>query len=781
MRTYGYLAFLAGLCVTAAACLAVGEAQEQQLHAHFQRDSDKVARDTNVRLQIYFDMLLSIKGVYAIDGQVSRAQFGRYVRELNLTQRYPGFQAIQFVRVVPAAALPSYVDAVRADTSVEPGGYPYFKIHPAAIRDVHYVIDYNEPMTGNEHAFGLDLAALPPHRAALEFGAETGKVIATERITLVQDASGQPGFVARTPVYRPGMALDTAEQRRAALSGFVAIVFRVENLMREVVDAPLLSQLHIRIHDAGYLRDGGAAAPAIDNVMYDSAGKIGALRPAQAAALPQLTSRIMLNVGERRWVMRFDGLDGARYGSSSATVMMIAGAGFLISTLIAALLFAWQRRRALAETLHRTLTEQRALQDSAIVGIGLFSADTIMGCNRGLEEMMDYPQGGLAGLPSSVLVPADERGRPAANPFHCDRSGRRAHAEMELVRRDGSRLWCMVNGKVLDMHDASKGCVWVINDISDRKRAEAALVDTKLGLERSLDELAAQKASAELAHHDLSAVLATLRLAQNNLITSEKMASLGALVAGIAHELNTPIGNSLLTATALSDMVTEFEHKLADGGIKRSTLDAHLKDVRTACAIMGSSLGRAADLITSFKQVAVDQASDQRRSFRLADVLHDTLATFAAQLRRANCDVRLDVPEQLTFDSYPGSVSQVLSNLINNAMLHAFEGRSSGTITIRARAMTQAESGEQGLAQLVFCDDGVGMSARTLHQVFDPFFTTKMGQGGSGLGMNIVYNIVTGVLRGSIAIESQPGGGTTITLVLPLRVPEQDDAALAVV
>ncbi|WP_228893684.1 CHASE domain-containing protein [Pseudoduganella aquatica] len=656
LRIHGFLAFVLGICITVWVCMFVSDAQQHNLRTSFQRDTDKIARDTSVRLQTYFDTLLSIKGMYAVrNGNVSRAEFNHYVHELRLAERYPGFQAIQFVRVVPAAQLPAFAAGVRADTSLLAEGYPQFALHPAAVRDPHYIIEYNEPMVGNESAFGLDLAALPPHKRALEMGRDSNLIIATERITLVQDASGQPGFVARAPVYRNG-PVDTVEQRRAALIGFVAIVFRVNNLMREVIDSPMLAHMSIQIHDGGYLRDDVPLPATVDTLMYDSAGKIGS--GARALPLPGLTTQATFNVGERRWLVQFQGHAGTRYSSGDLRIGLIAAAGTLISALIAMLLVASQRNSALAGQLRR--------------------------------------------------------------------------------------------------------------DIAEREKTEAALVQTQHGLERSLDELAAQKANAELAHRDLTLVLATLKQAQANLITSEKMASLGALVAGIAHELNTPIGNSLLTATALSDMVAEFDRKLADGGVKKSALDAHLHDARTACAIIASSLSRAAELITSFKQVAVDQTSGQRRRFLLAGVVGDVLATFAAQLRRANCEVVVEVPEQLEFDSYPGSVSQVLSNLINNAMLHAFEGRNSGMIRLRAVAQGN------GQAQIEFSDDGVGMSARTLHQIFDPFFTTKMGQGGSGLGMNIVYNIVTGVLHGTIAIQSEPGQGTTVTLVLPLVAPVRD-------
>ena len=762
MRAHGYLAFTVGICLTAWACLFALDAQDVQIADRFARDTDKVARDTEARLKTYFDTLLSIRAVLAVDERIGRAEFHHYIRELRLQQRYPGFQAIQLVRRVPAAELASRVEATRRDTSLEPDGYPNYQPHPATQRDEHYLIDYTEPMRGNENAFGLDLVAFPAHLRALEMGRDTGDLVATERITLVQDASGEPGFIARLPVYRTGTPLATVEQRRAALTSFVAIVFRVSDLMREVIDPHLLGDMHVQINDAGYLSDGGSTPPGVENLMYDSDGKIRTDRPARAA-VPGLTAHTTLNVGQRHWLMQFTGYGGGRYGREYATILLIGGCGFLISALIAALVVTLQRRRDIARRLRATLEELRALQDSAVVGIGLFSGGQIVRCNRGLEEMLGYPHGALAGRPATTLVPGDS----GIDPFQCGAGGQRAYAELELLRRDGQSLWCMVNGRMLDPHAPAKGSVWVLADVSDRRKTEAALVESRRGLEYSLREVAQQKAHAEQAHREMSGMVQTLQQAQASLITSEKMAALGALVAGIAHELNTPIGNSLLTATALADMVTDFERKLVDGGgVRKSTLESHLADARTACNIIAASLGKAADLITSFKQVAVDQTSDKRRTFALAGVLRDTLATYAAQLRRANCEVRVDVPETLEFDSYPGSVSQVVSNLLNNAILHAFEGRDRGIITITAAAL------DATTAELRFADNGVGMTSKTLNQVYDPFFTTKMGQGGSGLGMNIVYNLVTGVLKGTIRVESAPEQGTTVIITLPLRVPQ---------
>ena len=712
-RTYGYLAFAVGICLTLWICILVSNAQDARIRNNLQRDADKVASDTRVRLQTYFDMLMSIKGMFAVSDKVSRKQFAQFIGELNLTERYPGFQAIQFVRYVPTGQLDAFTDTVRRDSSLVAGGYPAFKVTPAPDRDDHYIIDFNEPMTGNEIAFGLDLATLPGQLAAVQQGRDSGAIVVTEPIALIQISQGGAGFVARTPVYKPRMPIDTVEQRRAAFVGMLAIVFRMNNLMREVIDPALAAHMAVRVHDAGI---GGTAGKG--SLMYDSGNG--------RDMVPGLALERAIDVPPRKWTMSVGAIDGARYSRDVTNVILAGTAGSIISALVAALMIASGRSRNLAQRLSASLEEQRAFQDSASVGIALFSGGVIVRCNRGMEEIMGYAPGELTGKRTRILV----HGGP--NPFAGRANSPRSELEAELVRKDGETIWCLINGKALNRTDLAGGGVWAIQDISDRKRTEA-----------------------------------TLKQAETNLITSEKMASLGALVAGIAHELNTPIGNSLLTATALADMAAEFETRCATGVVKRSALESHLADTRMACGIMVSSLRRAGDLITSFKQVAVDQTSAQRRRFDLCDVVRDTVATYAAQFKRANCEMEIDACDTLVMDSYPGSVGQVLSNLINNAMLHAFEGQSAGRITVRVHPVGD----EQVL--ILFADNGIGMTTRVMHQVFDPFFTTKMGQGGTGLGMNIVYNIVTGVLGGTVEIDSAPGKGTAVTIRVPKRAPDR--------
>ncbi|MCG2583689.1 CHASE domain-containing protein [Massilia sp. TS11] len=721
LRTRGMLALFLGWLLTALAALLVLDSQDSNIRAAFQRDSDKLAADTQARLQTYFDSLLSLKGLFASNENTSRVQFARFVRELQLESRYPGFQAIQFVRVVPHDHLAAYADSVRRDTSLEPAGYPRFAIHPEQVNDEHFVIEYTEPLLGNESALGLDLGALAPHRRAVLLARDSGQVVSTERITLVQDAVPQSGFVARAAVYRKGLPLATVAQRRAAFVGLVAIVFRVRTLMSEVIAPGADRHLALRIHDAGNVSDGARASATASNLMYEAG--------AGGRALPGLTREVRIAVAQRQWVLRFEAQAGSRYEREYVGVVLVSVSGVVISALIAALMMSAGRNRGLAARLRATLDEQRAIQDAASIGIVLVEHGRIVRCTRGLEDILGFSEGDLIGRPANSLLA--RLGATLAS------GSGRWEGELELLRKDGRSVWCLVAGKPIRGRQLEEASVWVVQDISARKQAEAAL-----------------------------------RQAQNNLLQAEKMASLGALVAGVAHELNTPIGNSLLTASALADRFHEFEQLVEGPGITRSALMKMVQDTRQGCLIVVGSLRRAADLINSFKQVAVDQTNDVRRSFNLAEVLHDTLATHHVQLRRAGIRTLLEVPPALAMDSYPGSVGQVISNLINNALLHGFEGRGQGTIRISAR-----ELGEQELL-LEFADDGVGMSPKTLSQIFDPFFTTKMGRGGSGLGMNIVYNIVTGILGGRVEVDSSPGQGTRVKLQLPRSAPQHEAEAV---
>ncbi|HEX7986242.1 MAG TPA: ATP-binding protein [Duganella sp.] len=260
-----------------------------------------------------------------------------------------------------------------------------------------------------------------------------------------------------------------------------------------------------------------------------------------------------------------------------------------------------------------------------------------------------------------------------------------------------------------------------------------------------------------------------LQDAQAQLVSQQKLAALGALMAGVAHELNTPIGNSLLIASTLHQKTGELAERLAGPGLRRSDLDAYLGDAVAAHALVMRGLTSAADLVNSFKQVAVDRTSEQRRRFDLRQVAAEVIATMMNRVRAGGHLLEAEVPEGVAMDSYPGPLGQVIANFINNALLHAFgaavPGKEGG-----GRMWLRASTPADGRVTLVFGDDGAGIAPEHMSRIFDPFFTTKLGQGGSGLGLSISYNIVTSVLGGQIAVHSAPGG-TTFTLDLPLSAP----------
>ncbi|GJE58408.1 sensor histidine kinase [Methylobacterium trifolii] len=280
---------------------------------------------------------------------------------------------------------------------------------------------------------------------------------------------------------------------------------------------------------------------------------------------------------------------------------------------------------------------------------------------------------------------------------------------------------------------------------------------------RTATELREEKRRAE-------ATLSTLRQTQASLIQAEKLASLGQLVAGVAHEINTPIGVAVMTSTAIEADVRRIAQSLESGRILRSELTASVGRITEGSRLLFSNLNRAADLVHSFKQVAVDQATGDRRSFAVAGWLHELLSSLGPLVRRKGHAVEVACPEGIVLESYPGALAQVLSNLILNAVVHAYPDGRHGLLRL-----TVAAEGEDGL-RIVFSDDGRGIPPEHLGKVFDPFFTTRRGEGSTGLGLNIVYNLVATTLNGRIAVESEPGAGTRFTIDLPLAAGAEKPA-----
>jgi PAS domain S-box-containing protein len=322
--------------------------------------------------------------------------------------------------------------------------------------------------------------------------------------------------------------------------------------------------------------------------------------------------------------------------------------------------------------------------------------------------------------------------------------------EEEYLDSSGNlRQWLVNKLPLLDADGEIEQIVTVGLDIGERKRGE--------------QEMRKAKDAAEAA-------LRNLRETQNSLIEAEKLAALGRLVAGVAHEVNNPVGISLTVASSLERKTATFAAEIARGELRRSHLNEFLENSRDASSQLVANLNRAAELITSFKQVAADRNYSDQRIFDLGDLTEQVVMSLRPGLRKHHLTLTVDCQPNLIMNSYPGPYGQVLTNLFLNSVAHAFPDGKPGTIDIKVR-----ESGKDNV-EVIFSDNGCGMSLDVRRRAFDPFFTTRRDRGGTGLGLHIVYSIVTNRLGGRLDLDSEPGRGTRIQIVLP-RVAPLEQAA----
>jgi len=268
---------------------------------------------------------------------------------------------------------------------------------------------------------------------------------------------------------------------------------------------------------------------------------------------------------------------------------------------------------------------------------------------------------------------------------------------------------------------------------------------------------------------ELTESLKMLKGAQAQLVQSEKMAALGSLVAGVAHEINTPVGIGITAASLLWEKSRELDRLVERGELKRSDLRHYLEANRESSRMILSNLQRAAELIRSFKQVAVDQCSEKRRRFLVGEYVEDVLASLRPHFKSTPHRVSVRCPENLEIYSYPGAFSQILTNLVMNSLVHGFENGHEGTMTVEFLP-------GNGKLRWVYRDNGRGVDEENAHRIFDPFFTTRRGRGGTGLGLHIVYNIVTRQLGGAIRLMSKPEKGAVFEIEIPMETETEHEA-----
>jgi PAS domain S-box-containing protein len=319
--------------------------------------------------------------------------------------------------------------------------------------------------------------------------------------------------------------------------------------------------------------------------------------------------------------------------------------------------------------------------------------------------------------------------------------------EEEYIDSSGTMRQWLVNKLPLRGSDGNiRQIVTVALDIGERKRNELEMRKAK------------DAAEATLQH---------LRETQNSLIEAEKLAALGRLVAGVAHEVNNPVGISLTVASSLERKATVFAEEVARGDLRRSSLNEFVETSRSAASQLVGNLNRAAELIQSFKQVAADRSYSDQRTFNLSDLTDQVVMSLRPGIRKQNLTLKVECEQGLMMNSYPGPYGQVLTNLFLNSVAHAFPDGGAGEVNIKVRA-----SGENHV-EVLYSDNGCGMTPDIRRRAFDPFFTTRREEGGTGLGLHIVYSIVTSRLGGQIHLESEPGTGTRVQMILPRNAPAE--------
>lgn len=334
------------------------------------------------------------------------------------------------------------------------------------------------------------------------------------------------------------------------------------------------------------------------------------------------------------------------------------------------------------------------------------------------------------------------------NPLVVSEPNIRFYAGCPLEGKGGYKLGtlCLIDSKVRSLN----------NQQLDIFRELAQLIEEQLNMAKENREIL-------LLNLQLKETVRQLELAKDELIHSEKMASLGRLVTGFAHEINTPIGIALTAVTKLDEIAKNIKYMLTLEEVEEEDLEEALNKISPACELATSNLLRAGRLVTSFKRTSVDQNIEDKTLFCIHDVIEDVIVSLGSRFHNTNIEIENRCSPEINMYSYPGIISQVLINLMLNSLLHGFDnGKMAGKITIDIQK-------HQHEYQLIYTDNGVGIKKEVQKNIFEPFFTTKRAQGGTGLGMYVCYNLLVNKLQGNLSCKSIPGKGVTFHVTIPIE------------
>jgi PAS domain S-box-containing protein len=555
----------------------------------------------------------------------------------------------------------------------------------------------------------------------------------------------KPAVIITVPVYQRSADSDSISRH----IGFINALVDVATLTRNAAYQAEAAGNELIVRD----RESEADAPLF-NSMGSTAHTPG--HDKDSAHRESADYTLELNFGSRNWELLLHPKPELLHSGwvHQATFALVLG--LLVTALLTILLTRSQINRRRSET---AIAHEQALRDELLAeqyrlkevvestGVAIWEYDLLnrfLSVSERWHVVSGYSREELGdNVLTSWLAMVHPEDRPRISATFADLTnlqGDRFEYEYRMRQKDGQWMWVQSLAHI------------VARDGNGRPTKVAGI-----NLEVT------QQKEAEIRIHALNASLEAQM--QEAMARSEARATLGTLIASVSHEMATPMGNSMMTASTLVAQANQFEQQMVAGTLKRSELAQFVGQVQSGNELLLRNLERAVALLKNFRQVAADQASEQRRTFDLQQGLREILDTLAPSLKRHSHTVLLEAPEGIRMDSYPGPLGQVLINLINNAYLHAFEGMEHGEVHISATA-------DETQVTLICTDNGRGIAPDTLGKMFQPFFSTRIGRGGTGLGMSIVENLVKATLGGTLEVQSTVGHGTTVTIRLPRTAPE---------
>jgi PAS domain S-box-containing protein len=723
-RALPWLVVVVGVASSIFLFTALRDAVENVARLRFERQASDVRAVVEGRIDSYTNVLFGLRALFAT-GEVSRVQFHRFLASLNLKERYPGFEVVNFASYVPGDRIDAFTESVRRDTSTVPEGYPQFAVKPPGERDEYFVLTYLEPFAGNEFAFGLDLGANPAvsgtnptSLAALQYAArDSGELIASGRLIRIQAQKEYVGLAMRLAVYRSGAPLATAADRRAAYVGSVGAGFNVDKLMRTALDRDMSRYMRLRLYDAGTVADRRPAARNADALLFDSSYGGSAISAAGQDDLQTLFTHVLpIDVGARIWEMRFTARKDQAIAPVDALLpWVVLVAGILSSLLLYAVLasLASSRTRAvqiaheITEDLRKretSLRESQALLNDAqkLSHVGYCQYSPHDGCMLWSEELYR-----MHGLDARTFVPTYES---AMAYVHADdrpgwrevlartlRDGAPFASEFRIVRADGTVRHLRSLGEVMrDPAGDTVRVLWSVLDITEQRQTEDAL-------RNSAEQLTA-----------LSRRLVEVQEAERR---------------KLSRELHDRVGQNL---TALSINLDILRTSLC--GDANAEHRARLRD---SCALLESTADSIEDVMAELRPPMLDD-------YGLVPALHWYAREFS---KRTGIDVAVRGAEgaERSGPDVEITLFRIAQEALNNVAKHA-----------RARKVHIDFEAPEGHSILTVTDDGIGVANSLASEERQR----------PGLGM-VTMRERAEAAGGAFSVTSPARGGTQIRVDMP--------------